>query len=302
MKGGTMFKHFIHSSLIILSLSIVLIGCNRSLGQPSVDNNFEDIEEKIEIEKKTEEVKTTQPEPDNEDNENQEKDNKSTDESSENNQNDWVLEEALFTKVEEIDDLFVILNPENILTVVNKEKSLPASYIPEELVPPNVKFIFGDEDIPKRFIRKDAAIALEQMFYQAEKEGMTLYAVSGYRAYETQQFLFNNQVRLEGEEKARQVVAYPGQSEHQTGLAMDISSQSVNFELTEQFGETLEGDWTKQNAHKFGFIIRYPKGKETVTGYQYEPWHLRFVGKEIATIIYEHNITLEEYFNRVKKI
>lgn len=95
---------------------------------------------------------------------------------------------------------------------------------------------------------------------------------------------------------------YQGKSEHQTGLAMDETSRSVNLEITEEFGETKEGKWVKENAHRACFIIRYPIGKESITGYQYEPWHLRYVGKEKVSAIYENELTLEEYFQKVKKI
>ena len=87
----------------------------------------------------------------------------------------------------------------------------------------------------------------------------------------------------------------PGQSEHQSGLAADVSSPSVNYALTESFGKTDEGIWLAQNAHKFGFIIRFPDGKESITGYLYEPWHIRYVGESVATEIYAKDLTLEEY-------
>ena len=95
------------------------------------------------------------------------------------------------------------------------------------------------------------------------------------------------------------LVAYPGQSEHQTGLAMDVSSQSVGFTLEEDFGQAKEGIWLKDNAHKFGFIIRYGKDNTHITGYSYEPWHIRYVGKDVANEIYEKNITLEEFLGDV---
>ena len=95
------------------------------------------------------------------------------------------------------------------------------------------------------------------------------------------------------------MVAYPGQSEHQTGLAMDVSCQSVGFTLEEDFGQTTEGIWLSENAHKFGFIIRYGKDTTNITGYSYEPWHIRYVGKDAAKEIYDLNITLEEYLGDV---
>jgi D-alanyl-D-alanine carboxypeptidase len=98
-----------------------------------------------------------------------------------------------------------------------------------------------------------------------------------------------------GEEVANKTTAYPGQSEHQTGLAMDVSSASVNYQLLESFGETTEGIWLAENAPDFGFIIRYPKGKEEITGYSYEPWHLRYLGIETALQVSARGITYEEY-------
>lgn len=118
------------------------------------------------------------------------------------------------------------------------------------------------------------------MFDAAKKEGYELAAVSGYRSYDRQKVIFDNEVSLKGERKAKEAVAYPGESEHQTGLAMDISSRSNGFELNEAFGSTADGKWVQDNAYKYGFIIRYPKNKEDITKYEYEPWHLRYVGKK----------------------
>ena len=104
-----------------------------------------------------------------------------------------------------------------------------------------------------------------------------------------------------GEEYASIHVAKPGFSEHQCGLSADVSSKSVNLQLTIDFEHTKEGIWLFNNAHKFGFIIRYPKGKEYITGYAYEPWHIRYVGKSIATTIFNNNLTLEEWYEQNSK-
>ena len=144
-------------------------------------------------------------------------------------------------------------------------------------------------------LRKEAADALKRMFDAAKQEGIYLYARSGYRSYQTQVNLFENYARQHGEEEANKFSAKPGHSEHQTGLTMDVTSESVNFQLTESFGETKEGIWLKENAHKFGFIIRYPKDKEHITGYIYEPWHIRYLGVDLATEITEMGLTYEEY-------
>ncbi|WP_338469533.1 M15 family metallopeptidase [Niallia sp. XMNu-256] len=212
------------------------------------------------------------------------------------------LASHFFNEVMEVDGKSLIQNPDNMLILVNKMFSLPQDYSPDDLIRPNVVFSFGDQDVEKSYMRREAAMALERMFVAAAIDGIELFAVSGYRSYERQNINFQNHVNRLGEDEAVKVAAYPGNSEHQTGLAMDISSQSANFLLTEQFGDTLEGKWLMENAHKYGFILRYPKGMEAITGYQYEPWHYRYVGVEIATEIYERQLTLEEYFNIVEKI
>ncbi|MCF2648556.1 M15 family metallopeptidase [Niallia circulans] len=214
----------------------------------------------------------------------------------------WTLESIFFNEIKVVDGRNIIQNPMNIVSLVNKEFGLPDGYIPEDLVRPNVEFSFGNQDIEKSYMREEAAKALEDMFNGAKKSGITLYAVSGYRSYDRQTVLFGAEVDRVGEEKAVQAVAYPGNSEHQTGLAMDISSKSADFLLTEEFGETKEGKWLKENAHLYGFILRYPEGKESITQYKYEPWHFRYVGKKSAKDIYENDWTLEEYFKVVRKI
>ncbi|WLD95258.1 D-alanyl-D-alanine carboxypeptidase family protein [Alkalihalobacillus sp. AL-G] len=188
----------------------------------------------------------------------------------------------------------VVTNVNDTLVLVNKTRNLPSDYIPESLVVPNVQFPFT-EDLPKKKMQQVAAKALEKMFTKAEQDNIPLFAQSGYRSYDRQEAIFASNVQQHGEEEANKFSAHPGQSEHQTGLAMDVTSPAVEFFLVERFAETKAGKWVQQNAHEFGFIIRYPKGKEGITGYSYEPWHLRYVGKEHATKIHEQNMTLEEY-------
>lgn len=217
-------------------------------------------------------------------------------------QNEHTLKSAYFNEIKQVSGKNIIQNPANELALVNKLFGLPEEYIPEDLVRADVAFSFGDQKVQKSLLRKEAADALEQMFAAANKDGMELFAVSGYRSFSRQNQVFIAEVKRSGEEKAVQAVAFPGNSEHQTGLAMDISSRSAGFGLTEQFGTTAEGMWLAENAHRFGYILRYPKGKEEVTGYKYEPWHFRYVGKEAATDIYENNWTLEEFFNIVEEV
>ncbi|HEY4552457.1 MAG TPA: M15 family metallopeptidase [Bacillaceae bacterium] len=212
------------------------------------------------------------------------------------------LEASYFNEIQEVNGEKEIRNPENVLALVNKVFALPSVYEPGDLVRPSVAFSFGNQEIEKSYMRKEAAQALEQMFLAAKKENIQLLAASGYRSYSRQVAVLDAEISKVGKEQAVQAVAPPGKSEHQTGLAMDITSESVKFGLTESFGETPEGQWLRDNAHKFGFILRYPKGKESITGYQYEPWHFRYVGTEAAKTIFENNWTLEEYFSKVKKL
>ncbi|MPW27298.1 D-alanyl-D-alanine carboxypeptidase family protein [Alkalibaculum sp. M08DMB] len=188
----------------------------------------------------------------------------------------------------------VIINPSDYDAIVNKSRSLPADYIPNDLVKLRVPTQLQNPEINQ--LRKVAADALFDLFEQGKKEGYTLVARSGYRSYLTQQSLYYGNVESKGQAHADKYSAPPGKSEHQTGLAMDITSADVAFQLSTDFGHTEEGIWVNENAHKFGFIIRYPKGKESIVGYEYEPWHIRYVGVELATKIFESDLTMEEYF------
>jgi len=188
----------------------------------------------------------------------------------------------------------LVEDPTDLLVLVNKEYNLPSDYTPPDLVEPNITFSFS-EDLPKRLLRREAAEALEALFGRAAADGVQLAAVSGYRSYDRQKVIFNHRAQERGFEVANRTSAYPGQSEHQTGLAMDVSGSSVGYGLVQSFGETAEGIWLAENAPDFGFIIRYPRGREGETGYSYEPWHLRYVGVEAAREISQRGLILEEY-------
>lgn len=149
-------------------------------------------------------------------------------------------------------------------------------------------------------MRQEASVALEQMFSDAKEEGLVFIAVSGYRSFERQAFLYENAVEENG--PSQKLVAEPGYSEHQTGLAMDVSTASIEYELVEAFGSTPEGLWLEEHAHVYGYIIRYQAGKEGITGYDYEPWHLRYVGIELAERLVEDELSLDEYHNLRKGI
>lgn len=178
------------------------------------------------------------------------------------------------------------LNKDYIL--VNKYLYLGSDYIPNNL-----------ENISSEYARSgmklvsNAKEKFEQMAQDAKRENIKIIAMSSYRGYDYQVRLYNNYVKNDGVEAADTYSARPGYSEHQTGLCVDIYDgilDYTNFENSESFL------WMQKNAHLYGFILRYPKGKEKITGYQYESWHYRYVGEEIATKIHNQNITFDEYY------
>lgn len=181
----------------------------------------------------------------------------------------------------------------NKLILVNKKNEVEKDYVPKDMVKIKAR---TTPNITKEetYMVKVAADALERMFAEAEDEGVHLYALSGYRSYSTQAGIYERNLEAKGLDYTSKYVAQPGQSEHQTGLAMDITNETYSLNSN----ETIEGSWLEKNAHKFGFILRYQEGKEDITGYNYEPWHFRYIGKKEAKEIFEENITLEEYVKR----
>ncbi|MBI9101170.1 MAG: M15 family metallopeptidase [Spirochaetales bacterium] len=195
-----------------------------------------------------------------------------------------------------IDPMGFLIDPESIDALVNKTRSLPEDYEPPLLTRVSVPTCLTFQEV--NHLRRPAAAALSRMFTEAEdEEGYKLIARSGYRSHKTQAGLYQMNVENHGQEYADKYSARPGTSEHQTGLAMDITSKTVNNQLVDNFGETPEGVWVHENCHRFGFILRYLPGKEDVTGYNYEPWHLRYVGEVLATEIYSRGLTLEEFYD-----
>lgn len=203
-------------------------------------------------------------------------------------------------KADSNQDIKAVANPYEILSLVNKENALPADYIPSDLVTPNIRFPFTEE-LPKKQMRAVAAEALEAMFEAGDDAGVDLFAQSGYRSFDRQEAIFASYSEENGEEAANKYSARPGESEHQSGLTMDVTSPDINYDLNIDFGDTDEGKWVKEHAAEFGYIIRYPKGKENITKYQFEPWHLRYVGKKAAKEISEEDLTLEEYIKTLMK-
>lgn len=183
------------------------------------------------------------------------------------------------------------LNTELIL--VNKNYYLEPNYTPDNLILSEDLHPLIPKDKSRNYLKEEAYLALKALFNEAENNNLQLYLSNGYRTYEKQDKIYSEYLTQSID--ADIYSARPGHSEHQTGLAVDITCQSINYQLIEDFVTTEEGKFIKQNAHRFGFIERYPKDKEKVTGYIYEPWHIRYVGIKAATIIYQTNITLEEY-------
>lgn len=185
--------------------------------------------------------------------------------------------------------------PDSYTVLVNRDYPISKDYVPPDLVVPNVPFSYYGV-YEKSYVRRRAARALEELFGAARAEGYTLKLVSAYRSYERQTQIYNHNVQTRGKDKTDKVSAMPGSSEHQTGLAIDVSADSVSCTIEESFGRSAEGRWLKKNCQKYGFIIRFPKNKTKVTGYSYEPWHIRYVGKNLAKYLKKKKMTLEEYY------
>ncbi len=190
-------------------------------------------------------------------------------------------------------DVNTLYNPTSYDYLVNKNNKLTSDYIPDDLEIINVKY-----SCENKYLRKEARINFENMAKDAKKKGFNIVAVSTYRSYEYQEKLYNNYVLDKGFYYADIASARAGHSEHQTGLAIDVANESLDYD---NFESTKEFDWMKKNAYKYGFILRYPKGKFHITGFKYEPWHYRYVGIDIATYIYKNKLTLEEYKSLNKK-
>lgn len=188
--------------------------------------------------------------------------------------------------------LLEVLNIDSNLVLVNKNRKLPDGYEPEDLVYPSIPLNGAVKE--KTRMRSEAAKALENLFAGALADGNTLTAISGYRSYDRQVSLYNQYLETRGEEWTKAYSAFPGTSEHQTGLSMDVSSPSFGNALEVEFAETKEGIWLAEHAHEYGFIIRYPENKQDTTQYHYEPWHIRYVGVDYASYLYTKDLALEE--------
>ena len=184
-------------------------------------------------------------------------------------------------------DINTIYNPTSYDILVNKNNKLTSDYVPNDL-----ELIDINYSCENKYLRHEARINFENLAKKAKEEGFNIIATSTYRSYDYQDKLYNNYVLDKGFYYADMASARAGHSEHQTGLAVDIADLSLDYD---NFENTKEFYWMKNNAHKYGFILRYPKACFHITGFKYEPWHYRYVGIEVATYIYKNDITLEEY-------
>ncbi len=179
-------------------------------------------------------------------------------------------------------------NLNDFTILVNKYYYLKEDYEPNDLESIDIKYSRSGMKL-----RKEAKDQFEAMAKDAEKEGLNLIVTSSYRGYDYQKKLYDDYVNTDGKEEADTYSARPGYSEHQTGLCVDIHNGK---EIYTNFHKTEEYKWMQKNAHKYGFILRFPEDKVNLTGYQYESWHYRYVGQKIATYIHDNNLCLEEYY------
>ena len=181
----------------------------------------------------------------------------------------------------------IIKNPKDITVLVNKLNQIPDNWVPDDLV----KVVDSHQKL-----RQEAAQAYKEFYQAAKSQGINIYSISGYRSNETQTLYWNNQVKVRGEEYASQYSAYPLRSEHQLGLAIDVSYKTDGDRLNEDVEKSPIGKFIVSDGYKYGYILRYPKDKVSITNYGYEPWHIRYVGKALAKKLHQSHMTLEEYY------
>lgn len=174
---------------------------------------------------------------------------------------------------------------------VNKARRLPSDYVPELVtIPSEYTLPTGNRTFELKQVANDAFVEMADALF--EETGLKIYVSNAYRDYELQDYLFTTYAQRDGEEKANRYSARPGHSEHQTGLTLDVRTLELDYK---DFGKTEQYQWVSENAHQYGYIIRYTENKESITGYQSEPWHLRYVGEEIASYLVEHDLSFDEY-------
>lgn len=190
---------------------------------------------------------------------------------------------------------YSLTDPSSIWVIVNKHLSIAQDFVPD-LTVPDVKLRLNSNEEQMK-INTSTAPAIKELFQGASQDKITLVFGSGYRSGKLQAQFYADYVARDGVSQADTYSARPGHSEHQTGFSADIISSDSACNMQLCWADTTEGKWLADNSYKYGFIIRYPKDKQNITGYQYEPWHIRYVGKDLALQIHNSNKTLEEFFN-----
>ena len=200
-------------------------------------------------------------------------------------------------------DSITVTDDSDMTLLVNKSHALPEGYAPSDLeIMEQYGCVQGEDyscqDVAYMELRSEALQAYYQWCQAAQEQGIYIRAIAGYRSYDYQAGLWNYNAGIYGEEYADQYYARPGQSEHNSGLAVDITFNGYNFNEIELYDGY---EWILSSAHEYGFILRYPEDKQDITRYGYESWHFRYVGKEAAEVIYRNNWTLEEYHGSQKE-
>ena len=214
-----------------------------------------------------------------------------------------VLNVNMDLDLEPYENSVTVTDDTDMTLLVNKSHALPEGYVPADLgVMEQYACVAGEDyscqDVAYMELRSEALNAYYQWCQAAQEQGISIRAIAGYRSYDYQAGLWNYNAGLYGEEYADLYYARPGQSEHNSGLAVDITFNGHNFNEIELYDGY---EWILSSAHDYGFILRYPEEKQDITRYGYESWHFRYVGKDAAKIIYDNNWTLEEYHGSQKK-
>lgn len=198
------------------------------------------------------------------------------------------------TKVEENTLPTELTTPASKTVLVDSTHTLPVDYVPSTL---SEIYLRSTSDVV--IVDEEAGNKAKEMLNAASEAGIEIYVVTAYRSYEDQQKYYTSRMELLGNsEEAKKQIQAAGCSEHQTGLAIDFTDNPANAQETVEFANTDAGRWLYEHAHEYGFILRYPEGKEDITGYTYEPWHYRYVGTDVANAMYEQgaDMTFEEYY------
>lgn len=189
--------------------------------------------------------------------------------------------------IEDYTDMNTISNPDDFFVIVNKHNKLPDGYAPKDL-----EAVISSNALRTK-VRKEVVEPIKELMAAAKKEGHNLYQTTSYRDYGWQKSLYDNYVSKDGKDKADTYSARPGNSEHQTGYAIDLANSDLNGTGT-RLNES-DAKWIKENCYKYGFILRYTEENKHITRYMAESWHIRYVGIDAAKLIYENNLSLEEY-------